>query len=231
MPSCALFRPAGPTDPIWHNEAFNDLSPAQKDALRHSKSLLAAIESNAEARLTIQLETALAEILCQPLPDGVLVTILSTSASPLLSPTIASARGRAPRRTFEDRLRELGGNGERILSFDWRGSSIGAPATWSPAIWTVTLHCMATTSACCVWVGDGEDPTQVHNSIYGQLVGERFGKRISETWAEVLSPSHHTTKLTPSQNWPKLRELYACVRRSETYIMRCVAPLLTSIPT
>lgn len=95
------------------------------------------------------------------------------------------------------------GQGEvRALArnLDWAGTSLGEPATWSPALRTAALWIFDTAVPVCLWAGP--DYILVYNDAYRRILSAKhpvaLGQSGSIVWAEI---------------WDELRPQFDQVRR------------------
>jgi signal transduction histidine kinase len=80
-----------------------------------------------------------------------------------------------------------GAMGERMRRFDWQGTGLGDPQTWSPTLRSAVSICLSATFPTCVYYGP--DLRLLYNDAWSVIPGERhpgcLGRPAREVWADI----------------------------------------------
>ena len=87
-----------------------------------------------------------------------------------------------------DWLAEGGEMGRRIRAFNWAGTPIGPPVSWSPALRTMVTIMLANRFPHILWWGPSY--IQLYNDPYKPIPGSKhpdraLGRPASECWTEI----------------------------------------------
>jgi hypothetical protein len=106
---------------------------------------------------------------------------------------------------------------ERIRSFDWSGTPLGAPEGWSPALRTTVGLMLANRFPMLLWWGP--DYISIYNDAYIPILGRKhpnaLGLPVRECWSEIwdiLKPLIDTPFEGGPSTWIRFRTSHAAFR-------------------